>query len=402
MSHSVSVPKAEKFDPKDGAFVKKICIGLGVVGLGVSGALFLIDKNLAAHVWLHGFFYFFTLLVGCLFWTCLHHATDAEWSVVVRRQLENLTGLLRNFPIFFIPIALLCVLSTGTLYEWMALPRTDAVLAGTKGLYLNMPFFWARVVAFFGLLAWVSHTLRSRSMAQDKDGAAKHTFTMRKFAVAGIPVLALSLTFAGIDWLKALNHHWYSTMWGVYLFAGAAGASMALLVLVVTWLKSKGYLKPVNDEHYHLMGKFLLAFTIFWAYIGFSQYMLITYANIEEETIFFRLRNTGGWNYLSMFLVFGRFFFMFVPLLFQGIKKSTKINFCAAWILFMQFVDLFIIIIPEYTGAGGFSFKALIASVFPLMGIGGVLGYFFLKNLAAGYVFPTKDPRLAESLKFSN
>ena len=155
-------------------------------------------------------------------------------------------------------------------------------------------------------------------MAQDKDGASSHTFTMRKAAVAGIPTLALCLTFAGIDWLKALNHHWYSTMWGVYLFAGAAGASMALIVLTCKWLQSLGYLKPVTEEHYHLMGKFLFAFTVFWAYIGFSQYMLITYANIDEETIYFRVRNTGSWNYLSHFLVFGRFFFMFVPLLFQG------------------------------------------------------------------------------------
>jgi hypothetical protein len=224
---------------------------------------------------------------------------------------------------------------------------------------------------------------------------------MRLWAILGIPTLAICLTFSGIDWMKALNHHWFSTMWGVYLFAGAAGASMALIVLVVSWLRKLGYLSVVNDEHYHLMGKFLLAFTVFWAYIGFSQYMLITYANLDEETFYFRVRNTGTWNYFSHLLVFGRFFFMFVPLLFQGLKKSKLINFTAVWILAMQFLDIFLIIIPELK-PHGFSFSAALAAIFPWLGIGGCLGLLFLRHLGQGYLFPTKDPRLAGSLKASN
>ncbi len=176
---------------------------------------------------------------------------------------------------------------------------------------------------------------------------------------------------------------------------------MSLIVLTVSWLKKLGYLKVVTAEHYHVMGKFMLTFTVFWAYIGFSQYMLITYANLDEETIYFRVRNTAGWNYVSHFLVFGRFFFMFVPLLFQGTKKSKLINYCAAWILFMQFVDIYLIVIPEWSPVG-FSFRALLASIFPWLGIGGCLGLLFLKTIGQGYLFPTKDPRLAESLKLTN
>jgi hypothetical protein len=373
---------------------------MGAAVIGLLGALitFFVNRELFAHVWLFAFMYFFTVLCGCFFWNCLHHATDAEWSVVIRRQIENLSSLLRYIAVFFIPLAI-CV---PILYAWYtADPAKDALMAGSKALYLNKPFFWGRVVAFFALLAVLSHVLRSRSMAQDKDGSSAHTFAMRKAAILGIPTLAICLTFSGIDWLKALNHHWFSTMWGVYLFAGAAGASMALVVLLVSWLKSMGYLKVVNDEHYHLMGKFLFAFTVFWAYIGFSQYMLITYANLDEETIYFRVRNTGTWNYLSHLLVFGRFFFMFVPLLFQGLKKSKYINYTAAWILAMQFLDIFVIVIPEWSPSG-FSFKAAFAAIFPWLGIGGCLGLLFLKVLAQGYLFPTKDPRLAESLKASN
>jgi hypothetical protein len=360
--------------------------------------VFFANRELFAHAWLFGFMFFFTVLCGCFFWNCVHHATDAEWSVVIRRQIENMTSLLRYIAVFFIPIAL----SVGILYTWYnATPETDASLAGTKGLYLNKPFFWARAVFFFGALGLMSHILRARSIAQDHDGAASHTFMMRKVAVLGLPGLAICMTFSGIDWLKALNHHWFSTMWGVYLFAGGVGASASLIVLHMTWLKKLGYLKVVTEEHYHLIGKFMFAFTVFWAYIGFSQYMLITYANLDEETIYFRVRNTGSWNYLSHLLVFGRFFFMFVPLLFQGLKKSKYINYCAVWILCMQFLDIFLIVIPEWSPSG-FSFRAAIASIFPWLTIGGCLGLLSLRHIAQGYIFPVKDPRLAESLRFSN
>lgn len=398
MSHHTHVPNSEKFDASKGTLLRNVFSVAAAVGLLGAGAVYFLNKELFAHVWLFAFMYFFTVLCGCFFWNCLHHATDSEWSVVIRRQIENLASLLKYIAVFFIPIAV-CVT---ILYAWYTkTPETDVTLAGTKGLYLNKPFFWFRAIVFFGLLALLPHLLRKRSIAQDTDGAAVHTFSMRTLAILGIPTLAICLTFSGIDWLKALNHHWFSTMWGVYLFAGAAGASMALIVLVISWLKKLGYLTVVNEEHYHLMGKFLLAFTVFWAYIGFSQYMLITYANLDEETIYFRVRNTGSWNYLSHLLVFGRFFFMFVPLLFQGLKKSKLINFTAVWILLMQFLDIFLIVIPEWSPLG-FSFRAAVAAIFPWLGIGGCLGLLFLRHLGQGYLFPTKDPRLAGSLKASN
>jgi len=398
MSQHIAVPNSEKFDATKGTLLRNVFSVAAAVGLLGAGVVYFANKELFAHVWLFAFMYFFTVLCGCFFWNCLHHATDSEWSVVIRRQVENLASLLKYIAIFFVPIAL-CV---AILYAWMSAdPTKDAAMAGSKSLYLNKPFFWFRAVAFFTLLGAISHILRKRSVAQDLDGAAKHTFSMRFWAILGIPTLAICLTFSGIDWMKALNHHWFSTMWGVYLFAGAAGASMALIVLVVSWLRKLGYLSVVNDEHYHLMGKFLLAFTVFWAYIGFSQYMLITYANLDEETIYFRVRNTGTWNYFSHLLVFGRFFFMFVPLLFQGLKKSKLINFTAVWILAMQFLDIFLIIIPELK-PHGFSFSAALAAIFPWLGIGGCLGLLFLRHLGQGYLFPTKDPRLAGSLKASN
>ncbi len=395
-SHALTPPAPEKFDPKVLGGLPNLLLGAGGVGCAISLLGFLISPAQAAHSWLFGFAYFFTIAVGTLFWTCLHHATDAAWSVVVRRQLENLCSLLPYFAVLFIP---LLFVAKYLWHWWDKLPGED-VLLDAKQPYLSQGFFYIRAVVYFGLLTLIALSLKGRSIAQDSDGASKHTFVMRKLGIGGIPALALCITFAGIDWLMGLDYHWFSTMWGVYLFAGAAGSSMSLLVLIVTALKSKGYLKPVSLEHYHIMGKFMLAFTIFWAYIGFSQYMLIWYANIPEETVYFRVRNVGFWHVLSTFLVVGRFFAPFPILLQQWTKKNPKyLCYVAWWVLAMQFLDMYVIVLPAFHKDG---FSPSIFDISSWVGIGGILGWLFLKNLGKSPVFPTRDPRLAESIKLTN
>ena len=395
-SHEITPPEPEKFDLKHVGGLPNILLGAGVAGIAVSIIGAFISTKQFAFSWLFGFSYFFTICCGALFWTSLQHATDSEWSVLVRRQMENIAKLLPYFGLFFLPLILFCA---PLLWKWWNIePGVDPLLDAKSG-YLNHTFFWVRAVAYFGFLAWISTTLYKSSTAQDADGAAKHTFTMRKFGIGGIAVVALSLSFSGFDWLMGLDYHWFSTMWGVYIFAGAAGSSMSLLVLLISALKSKGYLKAVNNEHYHIMGKFMLAFTIFWAYIGFSQYMLIWYANIPEETIYFRIRNTESWWYFSQFLVVGRFFLPFPVLLMQMTKKTKYINSVAVWILLMQLLDVYVIVLPSLHPAG---FSPSILDVFSLVGIGGILGWLFLRIIGQSNLFPMRDPRLLGSIKLSN
>jgi len=404
-SHALTPPSPENFDTKKAGGLPTALLGVGVGGILISliGLFSASWREQFAHSWLFGFSYFFTICVGGLFWTCLHHATDAEWSVVVRRQMENLAKLIPYFALFFLPV-LLCIMLKGENGEglllkwWFKEPGEDPLLDAKSG-YLNHGFFYVRIVSYFVILTWVALTLWKRSVAQDNDGAAAHTLKMRSFGVGGIPALAVCLTFIAVDLLMGLDYHWFSTMWGVYIFAGAAGSSMSLLVLIVTALKSNGYLKVVNDEHYHIMGKFMLAFTIFWAYIGFSQYMLIWYANIPEETAYFRLRNTESWWYFSQFLVVGRFFLPFPVLLFQFIKKTKLINYVAGWVLLMQLLDMYVIVLPELHRTG---FSPSIFDLTSLVGIGGILGWLFFKHLGQSFLFPTRDPRLLGSLKLTN
>jgi hypothetical protein len=190
-------------------------------------------------------------------------------------------------------------------------------------------------------------------------------------------------------------------MFGVYIFAGTAGSSMALLVLVITALRQAGYLKGVVTlEHYHIMGKWMLAFCVFWAYIGFGQYMLIWYANIPEETQFFLVRNTQSWWALSMLLVIGRFFVPFGILLLQSIKKNPhQLSILAGWMILMQMLDMYLIVLPALHGTG------VHVSIWDLLcpiAIGTTLAFVYLRLVPRTSLFPVRDPRLIESLTTVN
>jgi hypothetical protein len=370
---------------------------LALVGLGLSVVGAMVDPVQFSFSWLFAFAFFFTLCAGCFFWTLVHHATDAEWSVVVRRQLENIASLLAVMAVFLVPVLLL----RHHLYEWMNIPPGQGEGLEAKRPYLNWNFFLTRAIVFFVFFIIASQLLRRFSVRQDKDGNPRFTLWMRKLSFISLPLFAFSLTFGACDWLMSLNYHWFSTMWGVYIFAGAAGSSMSLLVLVITALRNAGYLKDVvTVEHYYVMGKWMFAFSVFWAYIGFSQYMLIWYANMPEETQYFLLRNTQSWWALSMLLVAGRFFGPFAILLMQSIKKNpARLSLLAGWILCMQLLDMYIIVMPALHGTG---VHVSIWDFVPLVGMGATLAFIYLRIVGRTSVFPVRDPRLIESIKMTN
>jgi len=396
-AHAVPTPEGEYFESARFAGLSTILAVVAVIGLGLSVAGALMAPEQFAYSWLFGFAYFFTILAGCFFWIVVHHAVDAEWSVVVRRQLENLAMLLPLMAIFFIPV----VLFRHHLYEWMNIPKGENHLLDSKRAYLNFNFFIVRAILFFAFFSAAAFIYRKLSIGQDKDGNPGATWTMCKLAFVFLPLFALALTFGAWDWLASLNWKWFSTMWGVYIFAGACGSSMSLLVLVMSSLQRAGYLKEtVTVEHFHFMGKWLLAFTVFWAYIGFSQYMLIWYANIPEETEYFVLRNTQSWNVLSLILVFGRFFLPFACLLLRATKKKINtLRLVAGWILFMQLLDIYVVVLPELHTSG---VQVSLLDFVPLITIGATLAFFYLRIVGRSSLFPVRDPRLIQSLHSVN
>jgi len=396
-SQAVPTPEGEYFDRSRFAGLSLLLGVIALVALVLCAVGAFVDPHQFSYSWLFAFAFFFTLCAGCFFWTIVHHATDAEWSVVVRRQLENLAALLVILALLFVPILLL----RHHLYAWMDIPPGAEPSLDSKRAYLNWSFFLGRAVFFFGFFIVASLFLRRFSVQQDKDGNPRFTIWMRKVAFTSLPLFALCLTFGAFDWLMSLNYHWFSTMFGVYIFAGAAGSSMSLLVLVITALRQAGYLKDVITlEHYHIMGKWMFAFCVFWAYIGFGQYMLIWYANMPEETEYFITRNTESWWALSMLLVIGRFFGPFAILLLRSIKKQPhRLCYVAGWILCMQMLDMYLVILPALHGTG---VHVSIWDLISLIAIGATLAFVYLQIVPRTSLFPIRDPRLIESLRLTN
>jgi hypothetical protein len=396
-SDVVPAPEGEYVETNRFSALSFLLAIAALVGLGLSVVGAFVAPRQFSFSWLFAFAVYFTILAGCFFWVVVHHATDAEWSVVVRRQLENLAMLMPLMAVFLIPILLL----RHHLYEWMNIAPGQIHLLDSKRAYLNWNFFLVRSFLYFAFFITAAWLFRRLSIRQDRDGNPAFTLKMRKLAFISLPLFALSLTFGAYDWLLGLEYKWFSTMWGPYIFAGAAGSSMSLLVLVITALRKAGFLKEtVTTEHYHVMGKWMLSFTVFWAYIGFSQYMLIWYANIPEETEWFIRRNVESWNTLTLFLVIGRFFIPFAILLMRSPKKKPhRLCLIAGWIIFMQVIDMYIVVLPVLHGTG---VHLSIWDFMPLLGIGATLAFFYLWIVRKASLFPTRDPRLVESLHTIN
>ena len=221
------------------------------------------------------------------------------------------------------------------------------------------------------------------------------------------------MTFLAIDWVMALDFSWFSTMFGVYVFSGSALSAMAVLILTSVILQRMGYLKKVvTPEHHHIMGKLMFAFTVFWAYVSFSQFFLYWYANIPEETRYFILRNTGNWNVLSLCLVFLHFGLPFLLLLRSDVKKKPGfLIFISCYILFVHLADVYHMIIPERGPSvglvighqaqlwlNGSFFGDIIALVIVVSGF----LFFYLRNLGSAALYPHRDPRILESANLTN
>lgn len=452
MSHHVTfkdLPQGgEKFEPAKGAKLINTLGLLGGLGLIASAVLFFTKTDTFAYSWLFAIFFSFTFVVGGCFWILLHSASNSSWGVAVRRLWENLANMILPLAILAIPLLFPAVQKP--LYEWMNHHRDAMQVAKADNLsstkealhhmvvhggeverdgkkvelspnphlhvlvtkfgYMNLDtwFSWySRFAAYFLVLWFIARTLRGRSVKQEQDGDIKHTIWSRQFSCIVLLPFALTVTFAAYDWLVGLDYNWFSTMWGVYIFAGCAWSSMALSILVVIWLRSIGYLqKVVTEEHYHLMGKLLFAFTVFWAYVSFSQYFLIWYANITEETRFYLTRNTEEWRGVSIFILLGHFIVPFLFLLSQNLKKNTTFtSFACIWILFMHVVDIYWIIIPERgpsLGLGVFAPGAWVQDVAALCAVFGTMGFLYLRGLSRYSLYPWRDPRLIESVNVVN
>lgn len=368
---------------------------LMIVG-GVGALIGLLVPSLRlqfAYSWLLAFMFFLSLCLGGLFLVLLHHLFDASWSVAIRRFEEHIAFLLPVMTALFIPIALFAP----KIYPWMSIdPHTDHALHAKQPLF-TVPMFY--VVAVFCFAAWwlFSYKLRFWSLRQDETGSALCTFRLRVWSAVGIFFFAITLTLAAIMWMKALQHQWFSTMYGVYYFAGSVWMTIATVYVIAAILQRTGALREVvHGETFYFLGSLQLAFTVFYAYIHFSQYFIIWNANIPEETFWYVLREKGSWWDIGMVIIFGHFFLPFLLLLRIDWKlKLPVMAFICVWAWLMHFIDLSFNIMPVLH-PDGFVLHWLDLACMAF--IGGVLAFVFLRHLSAHPPFPLRDPRFAEAL----
>lgn len=348
--------------------------------------------------WLVSFLFFLSLALGGLFFVLIQYATQGGWGIVLRRIGETVFATLPVMAALSIPV----FLGLHDLYEWAhaGAAEHDALLRW-KSPFLNVPFFLTRAVIYFVLWSSIAILYYRGSSGQDVTGDPAVSARLRRLAGPALIVLALTQTLASIDWIMSLTPHWYSTMFGVYFFAGSFVGFIALLSVVAVAMRGAGLLDTViNAEHLQDVGKFLFAFTAFWAYISFSQYFLMWYGNLPEETIWFKARMEGSWMKVSLLLLAGHFVAPFFYLMGRSVKRNgATLAAGGAWLLMMHFVDLYWQVMPTLHPEG---LRPSVLDVAALLTVGGCFVAAATWLMRRQALVPVRDPRLAESLAFEN
>ena len=418
-SHAASAPAAFPAASTPAPLAGKALI-IGAVGLALTalGALIAPDKHAVALSYLVGITFCTAVAIGALLLVLIHHIFDASWSVVIRRQYEHGLASFKWLLVLFLPLLLITWFSPGFIWPWTDLNHElhghgtvgEDILYIKKSGFLNTPALMIGTVAFFGLWVWLSARLRKASFTQDVDGDVKWTFSNRATAAFGLPIAALTLTAASIYWVKSLEYHWFSTMYGVWFFANCVRAALSVGVIIMVWLWNRGDYKGVlNTNHFHSIGMLMLAFTVFWAYVTFSQYFLIWNANVPEETFWYNLRElnhdgtTNQWWYVGLVILFGHFVVPFCALLSYRYKVTKHIiRRIAWWILAVVLVDMCYNILPALKDEHGdplpFLSLNLLWVLTSVVGVGGICVWAYLKSFPTTKLIPIRDPRIGESL----
>jgi len=389
---------------------------IGVIFLGGGSLLAFVTgggMRRFAYAYLTNFCFFVSIALGALFFVMSQHLTRAGWSVTIRRIAEYVASLVVLMLILFIPILLLVLSGSPFPFEWN--PESWVANAGEmseiyskKANYLNSLFFSARGIIYFVVWIGIAVFLLRNSLKQDQSKSTSLTSRMQAFCAPLMIVFAATIVFASFDWQMSLAPMWFSTMFPVYFFSGMVLAGLATVTLIAAMLQRSGRITDeIRVDHYHDMGKLMFAFIVFWGYIAFSQFMLIWYANIPEETFWFNIRfKNPTWHFLSIVLLVGHLFIPFLALMARSVRRNrTYMAVASFYLLVMHWIDVYWIIMPQITA----DMYALTTDFyFPLVEL--VMGVGFAGLFVAGFfgvagnrsLIATGDPRIPEALHYHN
>jgi hypothetical protein len=393
----------DRFRGGGGAF--SWSVGLGAIGL-LATAVFYFAGGPQAHGtvlagYLVAFTYWLGIAVTATIWNAIFHAAAAKWMVVLRRALETIGSSLPVFILLFIPI----LLGMSVLFPWVrpssAMNTEELELLSHKAPYLSVPYFLIRAVIYFAVWWFVSDRLRRWSLRQDEVGGDEPSRHMRRLGAGSLPFLALTITFAGFDWLMSVDPFWISTIFGAYYFAGSFLSAMCVVAITIAATRGSahGLGGAVTRHHLYNVGKLMLAFTAFWTYCAFSQFMLIWIANIPEESAWYVVRMKGGWANVGIFLIVANFFLPFFTLLSRSLKFLPRaLAVVAVWLMVIHYVDIYWLIMPALFPAHPEPHLAHLAS---FIGVGGIAIATALWRARGHYAIPVKDPNLSYSLRYT-
>jgi len=371
----------------------KILVSVGALFLALSLIGYKIDAHHYFHSYMTSFMFFLGLSLSSMFFVLIQFLARGGWGVVVRRVFEQLMKNIPLMAVFFIPI----IFGLQDLFVWADPTAMHGHVLQGKVAYLNKPFFVGRAIGYFAIWIVIARFFFRKSVLQDDLGGDEITILLQRRSAVCILLFALTYTFASFDWVMSLEPLWYSTMFGLYTFANSTVAALCVGSLLYMLLRRFGFLKEVvTVDHFHDLGRLIYGFVIFWAYIAFSQFFLIWYANIPEETVWYLPRITGTWLKFTVVLWMAHFV---IPLfLFMSRHAKRHLPFHTAIALLVTVacaMDLYFIVMPSVSDTVHITFTDV--SIF--LGMGGIYFALFFRNLSRYNLFPIKDPRLVESLQ---
>ncbi len=368
---------------------------LTLVGLALVVISYLTDAHRAVFNNLIGFTFLISISTGAIFYIALEYIVGAVWSTPFRRVTEFLGMLL-------IPAVALAIPLFFNLHDLFHWTHADVVakdpILQSKAPYLNEQFFTIRFIVFIVIVGVFYFIFRNNSLKQDVDRDQKRTRKNIGLAAAFIPLFAIIISVFSFDWLMSLEPHWFSTMFGVYYFTGTILTALAVMTYIVVTLSEKGFFfKGVNGNHYYSFGALMFALLSFWAYIAFSQFMLIWYANLPEEIFWFIERWQNGWEYVSVAIVMIHFWIPYFLLVSRPSKMNpVKLKIGAALLIFAHFLDLYWLVMPTYSASPVFSYQEI---AFPILCIGLIIVTFAWQAKKHNLV-PIGDPKLQRGIDF--
>jgi hypothetical protein len=362
--------------------------------LGVGGAYVLTQPERFWANWLLWFLYVLTTGLGCLFIVALAHLVGARWSVPIRRVPERLSGLV----VLAAPMALVVlVFALPTLYPWARPEAAHHPIIAGKAPWLNVPFFAIRSVVCFVLWVTAYRIFTGGSVKQDQTRDPLFSVRARKFAPLFMVIFGFSITLVAFDWISSLEPEWYSDIFGVYLFAGTFLSGLAATSLAILYLIDRRRLPGVRPDHLYNLSGFLFAFTVFWSYIGFAQYLLMWYGNMPEEIFWYKQRIEGPWLDVILLLAFVHFVVPFFALIPRDRKADPRsLRWVAALVLAAHFLDLYWLVIPAAGPTPPLSWPEI---SFALCFLGLAL-LWIRRAMTSGEDMPVGDPLLQEGLEF--